>query len=156
VADGVDPLRYRFRVACSPQEAFRLWTAAVGAWWPMSTHSVSGKRDATLVLEPWVGGRIFERVNEGREFEWGSVLVFEPPERLLCEWMVADLTTELEVRFWDDEDGGTVVELEHRGWDRFGDEAAGRRDTNAVGWEGVLPFYVAACGSGPAATIDGS
>jgi Activator of Hsp90 ATPase homolog 1-like protein len=154
--DGTEPLRYRFRVACAPREAFRLWTAAVGAWWPISTHSVSGEPDATLVLEPWVAGRIFERLKDGQEFEWGTVMVFEPPERLVCEWMVADLKTELEVRFSGEQDGGTVVELEHRGWDQIGDEATVRRDANAVGWEGVLPFYVAACGSGPAATANGS
>jgi uncharacterized protein YndB with AHSA1/START domain len=111
----------------------------------MTTHSVSGQRDATIVLEPWVGGRIFERVRDGREFEWGSVVAFEPPRRLVCEWLVADLTTELEVRFLEQRDGGTLVELEHRGWDRFGDEATERRDANAAGWGGVLPSYIEAC-----------
>jgi uncharacterized protein YndB with AHSA1/START domain len=119
----------------------------------MATHSASGQRDASLVLEPWVGGRIFERAGDGREFEWGSVVAFEPPQRLVCEWLVADLVTELEVRFLDQVDGGTLVLLEHRGWEQFGDEAGQRRNANAGGWEDVLPLYVDACaaeGSGAA------
>jgi uncharacterized protein YndB with AHSA1/START domain len=114
----------------------------------MGTHSVSAQHDARLVLEPRVGGRIFERLQDGREFEWGSVVAFEPPRRLVCEWLVADLTTELEVRFSEEDDGGTLVELEHRGWEQFGDDAPARRDANAGGWAGVLPHYVAACGAG--------
>jgi uncharacterized protein YndB with AHSA1/START domain len=141
----MEPLTFSFRVERAPAEAFRLWTQAASLWWPMATHSVSSERDASIVLEPRVGGRIFERVPDGREFDWGSVVVFEPPWRLVCEWLIADLATELEVRFTDPEDGGTLVLLEHRGWEQFGDQADDRRDTNAGGWEVVLPLYTTAC-----------
>jgi hypothetical protein len=33
---------------------FELWTAGAGLWWPMATHSVSGRRDSVLVIEPGV------------------------------------------------------------------------------------------------------
>ena len=49
-----------------------------------------------------------------------------------------------------DADGGTVVEIEHRGWERFGEADADRRDMNARGWSGVIPLYVAACRPGAA------
>jgi uncharacterized protein YndB with AHSA1/START domain len=144
----MEALRYNLRVACDLAEAFHIWTAGVGLWWPMATHSVSGQQDAALVLEPWVGGRVFERVRDGCEFEWGRVLAYEPPHRLVCEWLVADVTTEVEARFTEHDDGGTAVVLEHRGWERFGDEARERRDANAAGWERVLPRYTAACPRG--------
>ena len=54
--------------------------------------------------------------------------------------------TELEVRFAADGDGGTVVEIEHRGWERFGEAGGDRRDLSDRGWSGVIPLYVAACG----------
>jgi uncharacterized protein YndB with AHSA1/START domain len=125
----MDPLRYTFRVACSPAEAFRLWTAAASVWWPMATHSVGGQRDAELVLEPRVGGRIFERLTDGREFDWGSVVAFEPPRRLVCDWLVADLATQLEVRFLEEQDGGTQTRVAGRGCYR----ATSRRATGSQG-----------------------
>jgi hypothetical protein len=30
-------------------------------WWPMAAHSVSGRRDSVLVIEPGAGGRIYEQ-----------------------------------------------------------------------------------------------
>jgi uncharacterized protein YndB with AHSA1/START domain len=144
------PLRYRFRVACPVERAFQLWTASAGVWWPMATHSVSGRRDSVLVIEPGAGGRIYEQTADGRELPWGTVVVWEPAGRLVCEWLVGDIQTELEVRFAAGADGGTVVEIEHRGWERFGEAGDDRRGWNDRGWSGVIPRYVAACGPGAA------
>ena len=46
-----EPLRYRFRVGCPAERAFELWTASAGVWWPMATHSVSGRRDSVLGIQ---------------------------------------------------------------------------------------------------------
>jgi uncharacterized protein YndB with AHSA1/START domain len=146
------PLRYRFVVRCPPNRAFALWTGRAAAWWPIATHSVSGHRDAVLVIEPGAGGRLYERTADGREFSWGTVLAWEPPGRLVCEWLVGDIATELEVRFTDDGDGGTVVDIEHRGWEQFGEAAGDRRDHNARGWSGVIPLFVTACAGSAAGT----
>src|SRR5215469_9407511 len=113
------PLRYRFRVSCPVERAFQLWTSSAGVWWPMATHSVSGRRDSVLVIEPGPGGRIYEQTAGGQQFSWGTVVSWEPASRLVCEWLVGDTPTELEVRFASYADGGTVVEIEHRGWERF-------------------------------------
>ena len=145
-----EPLRYRFRVGCPVERAFELWTASAGVWWPMATHSVSGRRDSVLVIEPGPGGRVYERTAGGREFSWGTVVAWEPPARLVCEWLVGDTPTELEVRFAADGESGTVVVIEHRGWDRFGEAGGDRRDRNDRGWFGVLPLFAAACGAGAA------
>jgi uncharacterized protein YndB with AHSA1/START domain len=143
-----EPLRYRFRVGCPVERAFELWTASAGVWWPMATHSVSGRRDSVLVIEPGPGGRVYERTADGQQFSWGVVVAWEPPARLVYEWLVGDTPTELEVRFAADADGGTVVEIEHRGWERFGEAGGDRRDRNDRGWSGVLPLFAAACGLG--------
>jgi hypothetical protein len=142
------PLRYRFRVGCPVGRAFELWTASAGVWWPMATHSVSGRRDSVLVIEPGPGGRVYERTASGQEFSWGTVVTWEPARRLVCEWLVGDTPTELEVRFAADSEGGTVIEIEHRGWERFGEAGGDRRDRNDRGWSGVLPLFAAVCGPG--------
>jgi uncharacterized protein YndB with AHSA1/START domain len=120
-----EPLRYRFRVSCPVERAFQLWTQSADVWWPMATHSVSGRRDAVLVIEPGPGGRIYEQTAGGQQFSRGTVMTWEPAQRLVCEWLVGDTPTELEVRFTPDADGGTVVAIEHRGWERFSIAAVG-------------------------------
>ena len=112
----------------------------------MATHSVSGRRDSVLVIEPGAGGRIYEQTAGGEQFSWGTVVAWEPPGRLVCEWLVGDTPTELEVRFAPDADDATVIEIEHRGWERFGQAGTDRRDQNDQGWSGVIALFVAVCG----------
>jgi len=45
-------LRYQFRVGCPVDRAFELWTASARVWWPMATHSVSGRRDPVASRQP--------------------------------------------------------------------------------------------------------
>jgi hypothetical protein len=115
----------------------------------MATHSVSGDSDATLEVEPFAGGRIYERAPNGEEFGWGRVIVWEPPNRLVCEWLVGDTATELEVRFLPVAAEATVVEIEHRGWERFGEAGRDRRDLNDQGWSRVVPNFIRACKVAP-------
>jgi hypothetical protein len=61
-----EPLRLSFRVGCSPEPAFAVWTARTSLWWP-ADHTVSGEDGLEVVIEPHVGGRIFERSRSGRE-----------------------------------------------------------------------------------------
>jgi uncharacterized protein YndB with AHSA1/START domain len=75
----------------------------------------------------YVGGRWYELGEDGSTCDWGRVLVWEPPSRLLLSWDIsADwqpdpaLNTEIEVRFIADGKTGTRVEFEHRRLDRCG------------------------------------
>ena len=52
-----------------------------------------------------------------------------------------EVAQEVEIRF-QDTDGGTRVELEHRDWEVFGAEAASKREQYNSGWEFVLGRYV--------------
>src|ERR1044071_6958719 len=104
------------RVACSVEHAFEIWTARTSLWWP-ADHTVSGEDDVQVVIEPRAGGRIFERGPSGREEEWGEVLEWEPPRRLVYLWHLrADRAdaTEVEIVFTPDgagpEGGGEALE----------------------------------------------
>jgi uncharacterized protein YndB with AHSA1/START domain len=139
-----EPLQLRFRVACPPAHAFGVWTARTSLWWP-ADHSVSGEDGLDVVIEPRVGGRIFERTPAGREEDWGEVLVWEPPHRLAYLWHInADRSdaTEVEIVFAPDGDQATEVRIEHRGWERLGSRGDAWRDRNRRGWETLLPWYV--------------
>ena len=148
------PLEVTVDVACPPADAFATWTERIDLWWPKG-HSASGDPSATVVLEPGVGGRIYERTGDGHEIEWGEVTRWDPPGRLAYLWHIrrdrAD-ATDVDIRFVDAGDGSTRVEIRHTGWERLGAEGPVWRDANRGGWAGLLPHFsefVAAAGGRP-------
>jgi uncharacterized protein YndB with AHSA1/START domain len=143
---GLAPLELRFTVACAPDHAFATWAERTSLWWPHG-HSVSAEPGLTVTFEPRAGGRIYERTPDGTEHDWGEVLAWEPPRRLVYLWHLrfdrAD-ATEVEITFAPDADG-TAVTIVHRGWERLGSKGPERRARNERGWAGLLAHYVAAC-----------
>lgn len=99
---SVEPVLSSVTVRASREErAFRVFTERIGEWWPIAEHSIDA--DAmTAVMECRAGGRIVERHVDGREANWGIILVWEPPERLVFSWNPSDQQrpeTEVEVMF---------------------------------------------------------
>jgi Activator of Hsp90 ATPase homolog 1-like protein len=142
-----EPLRLSFGVSCRAVDAFDMWTRGISMWWP-TNHTVSGDRDALVIIEPQVGGRIFERAPWGAEFDWGWITRWQPPLVFAYRWHIAslaDTATEVEIRFIEQEDRTTLVEIEHSGFDALGAEGPLRRDGNRVGWDELIPSFVAAC-----------
>ena len=137
------PIQLSFEVDCSPEHAFDVWTTRASLWWPAS-HTVSTESGLAVVFEPRVGGRIFERTASGEEHDWGRVIAWEPPSRIVYAWHLrvdrAD-ATEVEIRFLP---AGSVtrVEIEHRGWEKLGAKGAARREGNLGGWGSLLPHFV--------------
>jgi uncharacterized protein YndB with AHSA1/START domain len=147
-----EPLRTSITVRRSPADAFELFTRGMGSWWPTDVHSLAvdeheGRvRVESLEFEEGVGGRIVERMSDGSEGTWGSVLIWEPPTRVVLAWKPNTNDhppTELEVRFTP-EGAGTLVEVEHRGWERLGEVARDARGSYAEGWVGVLSRFATA------------
>jgi len=138
-------VRKSIAVRCSPEQAFSLFTEGVASWWPLATHSVGHERARSAVFEGRIGGRIYEIWDDGQEHEWGEVLVWEPPHRVVYSWQPnpeRPAGTEVEVRVAPEGDGARV-ELEHRGWERLGAEAAEAHESYAGGWDTVLAAYAA-------------
>lgn len=143
----IEPLRISFVVDCPPDHAFAVWTARTSSWWP-AAHTVTAEPGLEVVFEPRPGGRVFERTAGGVEVDWGEVTVWEPPRRLGYSWHIAADradATDVEIRFVDQGDATTRVDIEHRGWERLGARGPSWRDTNQSGWDGVLPAYRMEC-----------
>jgi len=112
----------------APQDvAWRVFTEKIGTWWPLASYKIGKVNAVAAVIEPRVGGRWYERGEDGSTCDWGSVLAWEPPSRLLLSWDInADwqydpaLKTELEIRFIAEDKDLTRVELDHRKLDRYG------------------------------------
>jgi len=144
----MEPLEIVFEVACGREHAFDVWANRTSLWWPRD-HTASGESLASITYEPRVGGRIFERADDGTEHDWGEVLAWEPPARLLYLWHIAadrSEATEVEVTFRDAGEA-TVVTIRHGGWDGLGADAEQRRTANRHGWAAVIEAFSPACAS---------
>jgi uncharacterized protein YndB with AHSA1/START domain len=140
-------------VRAPPAVAWRMFTEKMGVWWPLATHKIGKAKAVDAVIEPRVGGHWYERGDDGSTCDWGRVLSWEPHTRLVLSWEItADwqhdpkLQTEVEVRFIDEGENGTRVELEHRHLDRYGarrDEMRGTFDSEG-GWGGLLASFARA------------
>jgi uncharacterized protein YndB with AHSA1/START domain len=145
----IAPIVRTVTVKASPARAFALFTSNIERWWPQ-THHIGGKPFASVVLEPRVGGRWFERDTEGVECQWGKVLAWEPPARLLLGWQINSnfqydpaFVTELELSFAPAEGGATTVTLEHRDLERFGAEAERIAGLLGGGWPTIIADFAA-------------
>ena len=147
------PVRRSVTVRSQQSRAFEVFTARIGAWWP-PTHHIGATPFRDIVLEPRAGGRWYELGGDGSECDWGHVLAWEPPSRLLLAWQIdaqfrfdPGLVTEVEIRFIAEGADTTRIELEHRNLERFGDRVETMRERvgGDNGWTRVLASYVDNC-----------
>jgi hypothetical protein len=120
------PIRQSVHVECPIEDAFRLFTERFAEWWPLVSHSIAGEEAEDCEIEPWVGGRVFERTRSGEEHDWGWVIAWNPPLHLEFTWHPGeseDRSQTVEVEFAVEADG-TRVTLIHTGWQFAGVQAA--------------------------------
>jgi len=144
-APAIPPLVLQFEVAAGVDHAFATWTERPTMWWPPG-HTRS-KDPASIVIEPHVGGRIYELDRAGTVWPWGQIRVWEPPHRLEYSWhhvFPLDEATHVAVSFNPSPDPGearTVVRIEQSGWDVLGEIGPTRRDGNTRGWSAIAEAF---------------
>jgi DNA-binding transcriptional ArsR family regulator/uncharacterized protein YndB with AHSA1/START domain len=119
-------------------------------WWPVDTHHLAEPHGSEVVLQPFPGGRWYERAADGTETDWGTVLAWQPPHRLLLTWQVSARWTyeedpgrgsQIEVTFTAESPDVTRVDLTHRHLERYGLEAERmRRILDGKGGEPLNAF----------------
>ncbi len=143
---SVAEVRRTVSVPLEPREAFDLFTARVSDFWPRS-HSIGTSEIAEVVIEPQVGGMWFERGVDGSQCQWGSVVEWAPPHRLVLAWQITadwrfdpDFSTEIHVEFVAEGVGQTRLDLTHRHLERYGVRAPQLRAVfeSPAGWNGIL------------------
>ncbi len=141
------PIRRVVTVKAPPARAFSIFAARTGDWWPKG-RTIAPSPHQAIVIEPRAGGRWFERAEDGAECDWGTVLDYSPPTRLLLAWRLnaqfkfdPDFLTEVEVTFEPLADGTTRVTLEHRNLERFAEAAEKTRASLDGGWPTLLKLF---------------
>ncbi len=145
------PVNRSVDVKADGEQSYNAFTTRIGKWWPR-THSIGTTPLTDVIIEPRIGGRWYERSGDGSECEWGKVLAWDPPGRLVLAWQLDSdwkynpaLVLEVEVTFTPLEAGVTRVNLEHRNLERYGDRAAevqGKIGSDR-GWLGILKAFAA-------------
>lgn len=150
---ALEPVRKTISVKASRERAFEVFTKGIDTWWPR-THHIGTSPLAKTILEQRKGGRCYSRHTDGAECDWGSVLVWEPPQRVVIAWQITPTWThqpdvlkssEVEVRFTAEAGGTTRVDLEHRNLERHGEgaEAMHAAVGSSNGWTAVLDSFAA-------------
>jgi uncharacterized protein YndB with AHSA1/START domain len=142
----VAPVKKTIRVNATPARAFEVFTSRFDAWWPKS-HHIGKAEMKEAVIEPRTGGRWYEKGIDGSECNWGTVLAWDPPHRVVLSWKInstfavdESVASEVEVRFIAEGESVTRVELEHR------IEATDAETMRAMvdapnGWTAILEQY---------------
>lgn len=145
------PVRKTIVVNASAHDAFEVFTDDIDSWWPR-THHIGKSPMRRVIVEGRAGGRCYTQHEDGSEADWGRVLEWSPPHRLLLAWQIThewgyepDLAraSEVEVRFIAERPNTTRVELEHRHFERHG--AGGESMRASVdapnGWTAITTLY---------------
>jgi uncharacterized protein YndB with AHSA1/START domain len=152
-ASTVPDISGKITVSVPVEQAFQVFTSSFGTWWPREYH-IGQAEMAEAILEPGEGGRWYERGTDGSECDWGRVLVWEPPQRLVVTWQIngewqydpdPGHASEIEVRFTAEGPGRTVVELEHRLLGRLaGGDVIRGTILGGGGWGAILEQFAKA------------
>jgi uncharacterized protein YndB with AHSA1/START domain len=151
-----EAVRRAITVEAPAEKAFRVFTERFDGWWPRS-HSIGDADMEEAIIESREGGRWYERGVDGSTCDWGEVLAWDPPHRLLLSWRIGgdwqldpdtSHASEIEVTFTPEGDA-TRVQIEHRHFERHGATAEALREAvgGEGGWNGLLKLYEEALGS---------
>lgn len=145
---SIAPVRKTIRVKASQAHAFAVFTSGLGRWWPRKA-TIGTPPLKNVVMETRLSGRWYEESEDGSQANVGNILVWEPPHKFVVSWDInsnwkpdTTVSSEVEVRFIADGPDATLVELEHRNFERMGAEAGAsmRKDVDG-GWPGILEHF---------------
>ena len=147
----LEPIVKTVDVPCNAEKAFSVFVDKVTHWWPLDKNSVSAMNQAVakqVVIEPKLGGEVYEIGHDDTKHLWGSVTAYEPGKRLVLDWHIglpSSSASEVEVVFEETAGDKTQVTLSHSRWEAFGDKANDMRNGYNQGWVGVFEeAYVSA------------
>jgi uncharacterized protein YndB with AHSA1/START domain len=143
----IPPITGIATIAVPIERAFEVFAGSINSWWPHVYH-IGQAEVAEVILEPREGGRWYERGVDDTECDWGRVLVWDPPSRLVFTWQINGSwqfdpdpahASEIEVLFTSGGPHETTVEVEHRHFDRL---VGGQTINDAIrgggGWDLLL------------------
>jgi uncharacterized protein YndB with AHSA1/START domain len=144
-------VRVAITVNAPIERAFEVFTTRVDTWWPREYRLIEGE-STDVVIESHAGGRWYERAANGKECDWGKVLLWEPPHHLVLTWLIGvgyvlesdpERASRVDVQFVENSPTQTTVTLVHSQFERHGEGWESLRDgvAHESGWSGMLQTY---------------
>lgn len=136
------------QVAVSPEDAFEVFTREIDLWWRHGRKfRIAGKRPGHLTFECELGGRLFETVDFAsgpKTFVTGTVVAWDPPKHLALEWRGVNFKdhekTLVEVTFTA-LGAGTMVRVEHSGWNTLPDDHPARHGLTGAEFSRMIGMW---------------
>lgn len=141
-----DQLQRTIELNCSPEHAYKVFTQLTDLWWPRGHRKDSS---ATLVLEPHVGGRLFERSANGDEWTLGEIISCEPTKSLEFNWFPGspNAPTSVSIRFEGNASRSKIL-ITHSAITAPANEIWPQRVALfEKGWDTILPAFKIHCES---------
>ena len=144
----IAPVHKSIRVKASQRHAFNVFTSGLGRWWPRE-KGIGKLPMKSAIMETRLGGFWYELSEDGTRIPVGKIIVWEPPSRFVMTWDInshwkpdTTVSSEVEVRFIEDGPNATRVELEHRKFEKLGQEGGtSMRHHVDSGWPGMLELF---------------
>ncbi len=144
-------VRKSVRVSVPIERAFSVFLEQMETWWP-ATHHIAPQPFQTIIIEPRVGGRWYERDAEGNDCNWGFVRAWDPPRFVTLSWHLqqdwsydadGEHASDVDLRFTAEGPDSTLVELTHYNLERHGEGYAALREQldGSGAWGYVLDEY---------------
>jgi len=135
-------------VRVSQADAFEIFTREIDRWWRTGPQfRIAGRRRGTLAFEEGVGGRLFETVELDagpRLFVVGTILEWEPPERLAFEWRGVNFakheSTRVDVSFRATGES-TLVSVRHSGFASLRDGHPARHGLEGAAFSRMIGMW---------------
>lgn len=147
----VEPIKRELLLPCAIDKAFEVFTAGFVEWWPRE-YSWSQDAMESIGMEPCKDGRCTEIGPRGFQLDWGRVLEWQPPQKLVLTWQIGpdrvpqpnpDNASRIEVVFTAVSDSQTQLSFEHRDIHQHGEGAEDYRAAldSEYGWDFILEKY---------------
>jgi hypothetical protein len=139
-----EPIRQALILEVDQHRTFETFVRRLSTWWPMEARSPH-RPSAQVRVEEWGGGRIYRVDPGGREYEWGRLTSWDPPNSFsfVSESAPESERTEVALRFQRLGPALTRVVVEHRGWERLSSALYDRHTSHVGGWLAALRRYAA-------------
>jgi catechol 2,3-dioxygenase-like lactoylglutathione lyase family enzyme len=114
-AEAAAPIEHTYELACSPEDAFAVFTGRVAEWWH-SAYAPEGLRSVHIAGD--VGGAASMELTDHTTFSWGTVTVWDPPGHYAQTFTLAqdpEHPSTLDLQF-SAGPGGCTVRFAHGGW----------------------------------------
>ncbi len=152
---SMKPVTVQVIVNIPRQAAFAAFTNGFFDWWPRD-YSYSGHLVEGLVIGDCEGAFCSEFGPDGFRIDFGRVLEWSPPDRLVISWAISpesrpepdpSKASEVTVEF-SPEGETTRVRLTHQKFERHGDGAGGYAEEmgSEMGWPHILERFRASVG----------